>query len=250
MKCRNARKLVTEFIDGLQNDTKRLELEQHLVDCSECDKFAMQMNRSMDLLHRAPQETTSDNFAWKVRLKINQERNAVSERSASYGIIVRAWNLRYASAAVAAAAVVLVGGLLMVKNGLAPISPRDDGLPDVTLTEAPAAAETDQSRPSSDAGAGQRPSSPPRLIPSDRTGTGFRAVDSNPSLARRQGMGRIIGVDLIDRYEPMSVAQMDSLVHTELDGLSPDEQARYLSQYINVLQRHMLRTQVKRHTSR
>jgi hypothetical protein len=209
----------------------------------------------MDLLHRTPRETTNDNFAWKVRLKINQERNAVSERSAPYGVIVRAWNLRYASAAVAAAAVVLVGGFLMVKDGLAPISPRDGGLAAVALDDSPAPApspiDADQNRPSSDAATAERPSGQaPQLYPSDRSNTGLRVVDSSPPLLRRQGTGRIIGVDLIDRYEPMSAAQMDSLVHTELDGLSPDEQARYLSQYIILLQRHLLRTQVKRHTGR
>ena len=102
MKCRNARKLVSEFIDGLKSDTKRLELEKHLSGCEECDKYASQLTRCMDLLHRAPRETTGDNFAWKVRLKLNQERNSVRERSASYGTLIRSWNLRFATTAASA----------------------------------------------------------------------------------------------------------------------------------------------------
>ena len=59
MKCRNAKKLIFEFIDGLEDDRKRLELENHLAGCGECDKFASQLTRSLDLLHRAPILTMS-----------------------------------------------------------------------------------------------------------------------------------------------------------------------------------------------
>jgi hypothetical protein len=257
MKCRNAKKLIIESIDGLKDDTKRLELEQHLVECSECDKFAAQMTRSMDLLHRAPPEATSDNFAWKVRLKINQERNEIHERVASYGTIVRSWNLRYATAALAAAAVVLAGGLLMVKDGLAPLPSPKGGSPDVQVAYEPTTSTpqdvTTGSGSKTVSGAAEEPTSrAPQLPPSGRSNTGLRTVDYGvgPRLLGPQGPGKIIGVDLIDQYEPMSVAQMDSLMHVQLDGLRADERLRYLTQYMTVLQTHLLRTQLQRHTGR
>jgi len=248
MKCRNAKNLIFEFIDGLEDDTKRLELEQHLAGCGDCDKFATQLTRSLDLLHRSPRERTSDNFAWKVRLKINQERNAVQGRQASYGAIVRSWNLRYATAAVAAAAVVLIGGLALYQSGLMPTSPLTDGRSTVT-TETPAGmrelrgpAEVagDGDRPSTTADAGgQATQSRPMLISPNRP----RMVSDSGVGGRSRG--RIIGVDLIDRSAPLSVAQMDSLVYAQLEQLSPDEQVRYLNQYIVLLQRHLFRAHVE-----
>jgi hypothetical protein len=242
MKCRNAKNLIFEFIDGLEDDTKRLELEKHLAGCGECDKFATQLTRSLDLLHRAPREETSDNFAWKVRLKLNQERNAVRERHSSYGVIVRSWNLRYATAAVAAAAVVLVGGLAVLQNGLGPVSPASDSPSSST------AAEPTQ-RPSISASPVERisdRSTPAR--PTIRGSAGPRMV-SNLGAPRRS-TGRIIGVDLIDRSAPLSVAQMDSLVHEQLEQLTTDEQVRYLSQSILVLQRHLIKAHMDRLTQK
>jgi hypothetical protein len=253
MKCRNAKSLIFEFVDGLDDDTKRLELEQHLAGCGACDKFATQLTRSLDLLHRAPREETSDNFAWKIRLKLNQERNAVQERHASYGVIVRSWNLRYATAAVAAAAVVLVGGLAVFQSGLAPSSPVAGSPPSVAV-EKPAGM--DESQGSAEVAQGsERPST--LANPVDQTGG--RSTQTKPTFsdgarprlvsdlgAPRQSRGRIIGVDLIDRSAPLSVAQMDSLVHTQLDMLTAEEQVQYLSQYIILLQRHLFRAHVER----
>ncbi|MCK5711943.1 MAG: zf-HC2 domain-containing protein, partial [Hyphomicrobiaceae bacterium] len=142
MKCRNAKKLVFDFIDGLDNEKDRLELEQHLAQCPECDKLASQLVRSMDLLHRAPQEKTSENFAWKARLKLNQERNAVRERSVSRSALIRAWNLRYVATAVSAFAVVLTVGLLAVNSEIF-VAPTVDGGadPSIEIAETPDAAD-------------------------------------------------------------------------------------------------------------
>jgi hypothetical protein len=258
MKCHNAKKLIFEFIDGLQDDTKRLELEQHLAGCRQCDKFAAQLTRCLDILHRAPRETTSENFAWKVRLKINQERNAVRGRSASYGAIIRSWNLRYAAAAVAAAAVVVVGGLTVLKSGLAPVSRSGDPSP-LVVTREPAASPASDSSNEVVADSERSPknadhdglwggllSQPP--LPVNTTQP--RMV--NYELPGYRAPGRIIGVDvdLIDRSAPMSVAQMDSLVHVQLMSLSPDDQVQYLRQYIIVLQRHLLKAHVDRAANR
>ena len=263
MKCRNARKLVSEFIDGLKSDTIRLELEKHLSGCEECDKYASQLTRCMDLLHRAPRETTSDNFAWKVRLKLNQERNSVRERSASYGTLIRSWNLRFATTAASAAAVVLVGGLFLLKSAVEPATPDRYQSPRVAEETSPTLTpRTFSSQPEFNI---TRDTTPPaRSVgqPSDLQ----RGVSTGPPVAlahrpsvsswlvgngspNRSSSGRIIGVDLIDRTQPMSVASMDSLVNVQLNGLNADEQVQYLSRYIISLQRHLLRAQVERHRS-
>lgn len=254
MKCRTAKKLAFEFIDGLEDDTKRLELEQHLVGCSDCERFATQLTRSLDLLHRAPSEATCDNFVWKVRLKINQERNARAS-SEPYVDIVRTWNRRYAAGAVAAAAVVLAGGLIMLQSGLSPVLYRQQAEPLVTTVDPP----------SSDGEAGTANADRPEMKRvTDVAVTGPAKSDAVPlpiSRIRTEGphlvdwgsgnrrpSGRIIGV--MDRYEPLSVARMDSLVNSQLELLSSTEQIRYLSQSINMLQQHLLKAHINRHTER
>jgi len=259
MKCRIAKKLTFEFVDGLENDTKRLELEKHLAGCKDCDKFATQLTRSLDLLHRAPQETTDDNFAWNVRLKLNQERAAARTGSVSYGTIIRSWNLRYATAAVAAAAVVLVGGLFVMDYGVTPVSTQSEYAPRLATEKTPA-PRFGASSPDV-AATIQRPSPTPVSDPMTRRdgqpieGPPQFITQTRPDLvgwgrSRKQTSGNLINIDLIDRYEPLSVTQMDSLVHTQLDNLSADEQVRYLSQYIVMLQQHLLRAHLNRNAER
>ena len=99
MNCRRARKLVYELVDGVADESVRVELERHFGSCAECEALAGQLNRSMELLRRAPVETLDENFNWKVRLAIHKERNAIRESLASHGF--RSWNLRYAASAAA-----------------------------------------------------------------------------------------------------------------------------------------------------
>lgn len=248
MKCRIAKKLVFDFIDGLDDDTKRLGLEKHLAQCSECDKFASQLTRSMDLLHRAPRETTGDNFAWKVRLKLNQERNAIQERGVSYGALIRKWNVRYVATAVAAAAVVLVVGLYTVRSGLI-LFPQDDRQLDRT---AYGQSEADSFASANEEKVVGHPTSSPAT-------EGFQNFTDRMITRRDPGVGRypvsqgapsgqysspMLG--LIDRPGPMSAAEFDSLMNDQLNGLTPEEQRQYLNQYIILLQRHMMRVMINR----
>ena len=264
MKCRNARKLVSEFIDGLKSDTKRLELEKHLSGCEDCDKYASQLTRCMDLLHRAPRETTSDNFAWKVRLKINQERNSVRERSASYGTLIRSWNLRFATTAASAAAVGLVGGLFLLKSAVEPATPDTyqatrvagetsptptpgtfSSQPEFNITRDTTPPVRSVGQPSN---LERRVSMGPPVAPVQGASASSRLVGHGSP--NRSSSGRIIGVDLIDRTQPMSVADMDSLIIVQLYGLNADEQVQYLSRHIQSLQRHLIRAALERHRSR
>ena len=112
MKCRRARKLVFEFVDGLSDETLKLELERHLEECGPCADLASQLTRSLDLIHRVPEEPVDENFTWKVRLAIHKERQLLQDQVAEPGRLFRAWNLRYAASAVAGLAVVVTAGWL------------------------------------------------------------------------------------------------------------------------------------------
>lgn len=118
MNCRRARKLVYELVDGAADETVRAELEHHLAGCAECETLAGQLERSMELLRRAPVETLDENFNWKVRLAIHKERNAIRESMASQGAVFRSWNLRYAASAAAAFVVAVALGWYSLGSGL------------------------------------------------------------------------------------------------------------------------------------
>ena len=61
MKCRRAKKLIFDFIDGMIGDQDRIALEEHLGLCPSCDKMATGLAKSLDLLHAVPQVLPDDN---------------------------------------------------------------------------------------------------------------------------------------------------------------------------------------------
>ena len=255
MKCRNAKKLVFDFIDGLENDKDRLELEQHLVQCPECDKLASQLVRSMDLLHRAPQEKTSENFAWKVRLKLNQERNTVRERSVSRSALFRSWNLRYVATAVSAFAVVLTVGLLAVNSEIFVAPTVDWGAdPSIDVAETPDAA---------DAGGRERLNvannqtivgnvEQPARVSVESTKPGIRPPRLRFDLRDRSNVPRLTsqnspagivsapGPGLIDAPAVLTIAELDSLIGEQLEGMTAEQKIRYLNHSMRILSMRLL----------
>lgn len=239
MRCRRARKLTFEFIDGRIDDVKRLELEKHLAECAECEKFSSQLTRSMDLVHRAPVEMPDENFAWKVRLKLNQERKAIKRSTASDGSLIRSWNVRYAAGAVAACAVVVVAGFLAVQQGLDVFGPKNTleaASPEVaadagnTADPASVASETSRSAnpPSNDR---------PRLSwPGLGHGIQNRSLVSPVSggAGRRQSLTGAPGA--IDQFPGGVVLDLDSILQMEIDRLPPEQRIRYIQERIRLLQ--------------
>jgi hypothetical protein len=117
MKCRRAKHLVFDFIDGVIADSDRISLEQHLNECESCEAFTSQVSRSLDLLHRAPEEIPSDNFNWKVRLKIAREKNLLSEAITAQRNLFKTWNLRFATSALSTFLLMLAGGYFLWSSG-------------------------------------------------------------------------------------------------------------------------------------
>jgi hypothetical protein len=233
MRCRSARKLVFEFLDGLTDDAKRLNLEKHLAECTECEKLASKLTRSMDLLHRAPLESPDENFAWNIRLKLNQERNAIQQSSISLTALLRSWNLRYATAAVAGFAAVVVVGLFAVNSGLTLFGSGDQ-----------VAAPTESVEPNAAEFAAEG-SSPPV----DERSTPEPFVSGGGSLGRpvsvgggaNQGRPDLTGV--IDESTKPVVLDPDSITKTETEGLSPEARIHYLEGRIRLLQSNLEKCQ-------
>ena len=66
MKCRRAKNLIFDFIDGMIGEQDRIALETHLTECTSCESMATSLSKSLNLLHSVPQVQPSDNFNWKV----------------------------------------------------------------------------------------------------------------------------------------------------------------------------------------
>ena len=227
MNCRRAQHLLFDFIDGLGNDTLRVELDQHLAGCPRCEQFAAEMSRSLSLLRKMPQETLDENFNWRVRLAIHREKNTLRGRAVESGAWARAWNMRYAAAAGVAFAVVLVAGVTLQRNG-AIMFPRDGGAVAPTMTQ--------RDLPDRELAEAQRPAArtpvpyPSAASPLLSTETLVSEGAHHPGLS---GAAKPLGaIDDPARSE----AIIDSLVEQQLIPLAPAERAMYIRRHIQRLQ--------------
>jgi hypothetical protein len=118
MRCRQAKKLLFDYIDGVISESDRVGLESHLAECRGCEHAASALSRSLELLHRLPSESPSENFNWKLRLRLAKARRAWRDTAESERAWHRMWNTRFAVAAVSTFVAILVGGgALLVSNG-------------------------------------------------------------------------------------------------------------------------------------
>ncbi len=120
MKCRRAKGLIYDFIDGIIDDSNRIALEQHLGECKSCEDLSTGLSRSLELLHRAPLAEPDANFTWKVRLRLARERNALSDPTVPERSWVRSWNRRFVLSALSAFVVVLGTTYFATKSSLLP----------------------------------------------------------------------------------------------------------------------------------
>lgn len=115
MKCRRAKTLIFDFVDGMITDQDRLGLEQHLASCGSCDDMASSLARSLDLLHRVEPQELDENFNWKVRLRLAREKAAIPDTGGER-VWIRSWNRRFAMSAAAAFVTIVAAGYFFAKS--------------------------------------------------------------------------------------------------------------------------------------
>jgi hypothetical protein len=120
MRCRQAKKLIFDYIDGVISESDRVGLENHLSGCRACETTASALSRSLDLLHRVPSAAPSENFNWNLRLRLAREKNAWRDSAESEGKWQRAWNTRFAVGALSTFAVVLIAGFVVLRSAEGP----------------------------------------------------------------------------------------------------------------------------------
>jgi len=116
MRCRQAKKLIFDYIDGVISESDRVGLENHLSECGACEETASSLARSLDFLHRVPSAAPSENFNWKLRLRLAREKSAWREAAESLSTWQRAWNARFGVAALSAFALVLAAGFVFLNS--------------------------------------------------------------------------------------------------------------------------------------
>jgi hypothetical protein len=185
MNCRRAKQLIYDYLDGIIGDSDRITLERHLSECRSCETFTTQLGKSLDLLHRAPEEMPSDNFNWMVRLRLAQEKNAIG--MAAQRDLFRTWNLRFALSALSTFVLIVAGGILLWNSGLLP----RPGTPALYTTQQPAADRASRPTPADRVALPTAPSRyimPPQTLylptanyPSTQVADSYqRAIDESP----------------------------------------------------------------------
>lgn len=213
MNCRKAKKVIFEYMDGLTDESLRLDLERHLGECRECETLATSLRDSLDLLHRAPQEKLDENFNWKVRLAIHRERGALQDRTASQGAFFGAWNFRYAASAAAGFVTILAGGWLAINLALSPASQESPVLPatEMTTRTTTQPAETTPL---------------PMVRPGMQNNRGSLVTQGNSPFGR-DATPRAGAIDMVSQP-----AQFDSLLHvrlhSEMMSIEESRRAEYL----------------------
>jgi len=233
MNCHRARKLIFDLIDDAVDEASKLELEQHLGACEDCESLANGLNGSLDLLRHAPVENPDENFNWKVRLAIHKESAAIRGRMVSQGLAIRSWNLRFAVSAAAGFAAILAGGWMGVNVWMSRMPAVTSPVKSTARVQTMAAGESklstrvaQRSRP--------RPASP---IPSDIPGrmNAGRTVSLGTS-ATGLVTRRVGAIDRVADATPL-----DSLVRDALKVLPAGRQEEYLQRRIDLLNEYLER---------
>ena len=223
MKCRQAKNLIFDHIDGMISEPDRVSLERHLNECKQCEAMATGLTRSLGLLHKLPAVEPSESFNWNLRLRLLKEKNAIRAGVETERQWFRAWNTRFAMSAVSAFAVILVAGAVLLKTGPNVTDSQKFVLKPDAMSQA--ASKKTPSRPAETAA--RTSTFDPRLL-TGPTGVGPRPVSWGPPA------GQSIPMAIEDSQRP--VLDTDSLKTRFLQTRQFYFRVRQLEQQVELLQ--------------
>lgn len=146
MRCNKAREWISDSLDSRLDERKGLELSEHLADCPDCRTHQTVLEQGQAMLRQEMVEP-SENFEWKVQLKIQQ---ALRDKAVADEPLTgwRFWRPALASAASVALLVVVAGGLLLTRDDPTRPQPlRASPAADFALSEPMAVEEGEMSEP-------------------------------------------------------------------------------------------------------
>ena len=130
MNCRSVREgLVDQWDqpDALQQDKM---LQGHLQQCDSCQQIASEYGLSHQLLQQLPEEEPSENFDWRLRLRLNQiDKDGTIDQEGQLAMSGETlslpesrtadrgrWSMQFVGSAAAAALVVTAVGFLALQS--------------------------------------------------------------------------------------------------------------------------------------
>ncbi|HVO76449.1 MAG TPA: zf-HC2 domain-containing protein [Candidatus Bathyarchaeia archaeon] len=116
MKCTRVQDLYFLSRDDALDESARMELARHLAECPSCARFVKEMESSLDAARSLPELEVSEAFEWNVKRRILQEKSRLMRREAgSLPFRERWWLSRFAVGAAAAAAILVVASLFVLR---------------------------------------------------------------------------------------------------------------------------------------
>ncbi|UCH84568.1 MAG: zf-HC2 domain-containing protein [Candidatus Latescibacterota bacterium] len=232
MKCRRAKKLIFDYIDGMISDQDRIGLERHIGECTACEAMATGLNKSLDLLHRVPPVKPDENFNWKLRLRLARERNGLRADAGSERLWFKWWNTRFALSALSTFVLVVAAGFFLIRSGVGPstgpMTTSDQGLRFDEMPKVAANTPTSGTRPSTPTTRGAPPAVPwfsfqggPRFVSSGSpvagrtSSTGKQTLDVDSLMARYLQTRR-------ETYRIRQLEQQVELLQSELEKCDAD----------------------------
>ena len=156
MNCRSVRASLVDLwdqADALQGNDL---LYKHLQQCDSCQQISAEYSLSHQLLQGLPEEEPSENFDWRLRLRLNHVDKAAELPQVATVQDRSRWSLQFVGSAAAAAIVVMAVGFVVLQ-------PSAPGLPDGAALPQSVVQETPQQPESSPAPALQWASQRPGL---------------------------------------------------------------------------------------
>lgn len=232
MKCRKAKNLIYDLLDNVLSDSDRIQLESHLRECQSCDALATEFQKSLNLVHDLPQVEPSENFNWKIRLKLAQERHSLQEEFTTHTSFIRHWNIRFALGTVAAFTAVLAGGYLFINSFM----PSASNAPSKIAAVKPSVSVSERSV--ANAGQGMIDYSN-HFYSSPRFGERLVAQGAHEQRSTQQSF------QAIDEAGAPILLGPDSLVVSKLRDLRQQYKVRYLERQIELLQDYLKQCQTE-----
>ena len=126
MRCGKAQEFLSLELDGVLPPDSTVALQKHLDGCAECRQYREDLLLGQRLL-AATEPAVSDNFEWRLQLKLNQTLQAAAGQSEYAWEEPRrntwAWLRNFGASASVGLAAVLTLAMLLGPNG----GPRTDG---------------------------------------------------------------------------------------------------------------------------
>ena len=121
MRCKKARRWISDYIDGHLDEEKKADLRRHLEGCSKCQGVLEDFERITERAHNLEQVLPSAQTWMRIRSRIREERETVQvtslEKKKGFGFLTFQPRLKHALIAVLLLAIVIGGVILGMRYG-------------------------------------------------------------------------------------------------------------------------------------